>query len=186
MISLILFSVMKTIVPVLSHTWRLGLRNIDQWFLDSSFRKTNYFQGSARISRRIVLESILNHKSLWKFSTKRFGYVKIPKNAFVIDMGKITAHWFRRGGAHNLFVTRKHHWTLNIVKCWGSSGEVDDVNTILRYLLEETSPFEKKSRMICTRKLLACLCSTTTWNLFLLLENMCNWSRIVYLSFYHT
>lgn len=40
-------------------------------------------------------------------------------------------------------MTGKHRWPLNVVKWWGGWGEGDDVNTILRYLLEETSRYEK-------------------------------------------
>lgn len=67
----------------------------------------------------------------------------IPRNAFGMDMGRLTAHCFRRGGAQHRFVTGKSRWPLDVVKWWGGWGDGDDVNTILRYLLEETLKYEK-------------------------------------------
>lgn len=66
----------------------------------------------------------------------------IPKNASGEDMEKFTIHCFRRGGAQHRFVTGRNRWPLDVVKWWGGWGAGDDVNTIIRYLLEETNRYE--------------------------------------------
>lgn len=66
----------------------------------------------------------------------------IPRNAAGEELGKFTAHCFRRGGAQHRFVTGKSRWSLDVVKWWGGWGTSDDMNTIIRYLLEETSKYE--------------------------------------------
>jgi len=66
----------------------------------------------------------------------------VPKNASGHELGKFTAHCFRRGGAQHRFVTGKVRWPLDVVKWWGGWGKSDDMNTIIRYLLEETSKYE--------------------------------------------
>lgn len=66
----------------------------------------------------------------------------LPLNAAGEELGKFTAHCFRRGGAQHRFVTGKSRWPLDVVKWWGGWGTSDDMNTIIRYLLEETSKYE--------------------------------------------
>lgn len=46
----------------------------------------------------------------------------IPKNAFGEDMGSMTAHCFRRGGAQHRYITGKRRWPLEVVKWWGGGG----------------------------------------------------------------
>lgn len=67
----------------------------------------------------------------------------MPVNAAGEDLGRFTAHCFRRGGAQHRFVTGKSRWPLDVVKWWGGWGASDDFNTIIRYLLEETSRYER-------------------------------------------
>lgn len=63
----------------------------------------------------------------------------IPRNAAGNELGKFTAHCYRRGGAQHRFVTGKTRWPLDVVKLWGGWGTGDDVSTIIRYLFEEKS-----------------------------------------------
>lgn len=67
----------------------------------------------------------------------------MPVNAAGEALGKFTAHCFRRGGAQHRFVTGKSRLPLDVVKWWGGWGASDDFNTIIRYLLEETSLYER-------------------------------------------
>lgn len=66
----------------------------------------------------------------------------VPKNTLGDDMGKFNLHCFRRGCAQHCFVTGKSRWPLDVVKWWSGWGIGDEVNTIIRYLLEETSKYE--------------------------------------------
>lgn len=65
-----------------------------------------------------------------------------PRGAVSFELGKFTLHCFRRGWAQHRFVTGKNRWILDVVKWWGGWWTGDDVNNILRYLLEETSKYE--------------------------------------------
>lgn len=89
------------------------------------------------------VETILFSTGLHLHSTMLFETGIILKNAFLLDMAKITAHCFRSGGAQHGFVTGKSIWPLDVVKWWVGGGDGDYVNTILRYLLEETLKYEK-------------------------------------------
>lgn len=66
----------------------------------------------------------------------------VPKNALGKELGKFTMHCFRRGGAHHRYITGKKRWPLDVFKWWEGWGKSDDINTIIRYLLEETSKYE--------------------------------------------
>ena len=66
----------------------------------------------------------------------------VPRNAAGAVLGVFTSHCFRRGGAQHRFVTGKYRWPLEVVKWWGGWGSGDDVNTIIRYLSEETHKYE--------------------------------------------
>ena len=66
----------------------------------------------------------------------------MPRNHRGEQMGLFTAHCFRRGGAQHRFITGKVKWPFHVVKWWGGWGNGDDVNTIMKYLLEETSRYE--------------------------------------------
>ncbi len=73
--------------------------------------------------------------------------------------GRFTTHCFRRGGAQYRFMWAEHKWSLKAVKWWGgwSSGEEVrstasilpasicflQVNTIMRYLLDELTSYEE-------------------------------------------
>lgn len=59
----------------------------------------------------------------------------MPKNSVSEDMGKFTAHFFRRGGAKNQFFIGKERSPLDVSKWWGGWGSSDDVNTVIKYLL---------------------------------------------------
>lgn len=66
----------------------------------------------------------------------------VPRNAAGSVLGMFTSHCFRRGGAQHRFITGKARWPLDVVKWWGGWGNGEDVNTIIRYLLEETHKYE--------------------------------------------
>lgn len=66
----------------------------------------------------------------------------VPRNAAGSVLGVFTSHCFRRGGAQHRFITGKARWPLDVVKWWGGWGSGEDVNTIIRYLLEETHKYE--------------------------------------------
>ena len=66
----------------------------------------------------------------------------VPRNAAGSVLGVFTSHCFRRGGAQHRFITGKSRWPLDVVKWWGGWGSGEDVNTIIRYLLEETYKYE--------------------------------------------
>ncbi|KAF9489984.1 hypothetical protein BDN71DRAFT_1435024 [Pleurotus eryngii] len=50
--------------------------------------------------------------------------------------GKFTTHCFRRGGAQYHFMWAEHKWSLKAVKWWGGWSSGEEVNTIMRYLLD--------------------------------------------------
>ncbi|KAF8325745.1 hypothetical protein F5887DRAFT_1085118 [Amanita rubescens] len=57
--------------------------------------------------------------------------------------GKFTTHCFRRGGAQYRFMYAPKKWSLKAVKWWGGWSSGDNVNTIMRYLLEELTAYEE-------------------------------------------
>ncbi|KAF8325729.1 hypothetical protein F5887DRAFT_1085236 [Amanita rubescens] len=57
--------------------------------------------------------------------------------------GKFTTHCFRRGGAQYRFMYAPRKWSLKAVKWWGGWSSNDNVNTIMRYLLEELTAYEE-------------------------------------------
>ncbi|KAI0056179.1 hypothetical protein BV25DRAFT_1921184 [Artomyces pyxidatus] len=56
---------------------------------------------------------------------------------------KFSTHCFRRGGAQYRFMWAKHKWSLKAVKWWGGWSSGDDINTIMRYLLDELVVYEE-------------------------------------------
>jgi hypothetical protein len=52
--------------------------------------------------------------------------------------GSFTTHCFRRGGAQHRFFLAKEKWTMQVVKWWGGWSETESIDTIIKYLLEET------------------------------------------------
>lgn len=83
----------------------------------------------------------------------------IPFNAAGVQLGNCKAHFFRRrSGAQHLFVTDRVRWQFFVVKWWFYWGSVDDMNTIVRYLLEETSTYENTyTHYLHTRRSDACM-----------------------------
>ncbi|KAG5220529.1 phosphate system positive regulatory protein [Salix suchowensis] len=57
--------------------------------------------------------------------------------------GKFTTHCFRRGGAQYRFMWAEHKWSLKAVKWWGGWSSGEEVNTIMRYLLDELTSYEE-------------------------------------------
>lgn len=62
----------------------------------------------------------------------------VPGNATGEALGNFTIQCFKRGSGQYIFLTRLRWWPLHIFNLWGKWGSGDDVNTIIRYFLEET------------------------------------------------
>lgn len=64
------------------------------------------------------------------------------RNYSVQKLGTFTMHLVIRNGGQDRFITRRKRWPVDVVKWWGGRGTRDEMNTIIRYLLEETSKYE--------------------------------------------
>ena len=58
--------------------------------------------------------------------------------------GKFTTHCFWHGGAQYRFMWAERKWSLKAVKWWGGWSLSENVQTIMRYLLDELMLYEEK------------------------------------------
>lgn len=61
----------------------------------------------------------------------------------LVDMEKLKAHCFCRGGIQLGFVAGMSQWPLDVVTWWSGCGDGNIVNTIICYLPEITLKYEK-------------------------------------------
>ncbi|KAG1775242.1 hypothetical protein EV702DRAFT_973569, partial [Suillus placidus] len=61
---------------------------------------------------------------------------------------RYTTHCFRRGGARYrfMFTPLGQHWSLATIQWWGAWAEGKSVDTLIRYLLDELTRYEKNHR----------------------------------------
>lgn len=122
--------------------WKIGTNNFYQ---ESLWRATPYFIESIKIQRKCYLEK----RWFWLLFMNFLKTFTIncdipPRNASGISRFSVLC--VCRGGAQDIFVTGKRSWLLDVVKCWRWWGTGEKMNTIIRYLLEETSKFDSNLR----------------------------------------
>ncbi|KAF5387172.1 hypothetical protein D9615_002091 [Tricholomella constricta] len=57
-------------------------------------------------------------------------------------VGWFTTHSFRRGGAQYRFIFAPRRWSLNKIRWWGGWAEGENVDTLMKYLLDSLQSYE--------------------------------------------
>ncbi|KIK34503.1 hypothetical protein CY34DRAFT_17678 [Suillus luteus UH-Slu-Lm8-n1] len=63
-------------------------------------------------------------------------------------IARYTSHCFRRGGARYwfMFAPLGEHWSLATIRWWGAWAEGESVDTLIQYLLDELTRYEKNQQ----------------------------------------
>lgn len=66
----------------------------------------------------------------------------ITKKSLDQELVPFNIHCFRRGGVQHRNFIGKQFWPFDVVKWCSGWGTGDDMNTVIRYLLEEITKYE--------------------------------------------